>query len=276
MKNGRVIVVFWALTALETSCFQIPLPVFSYLSHIPTDHKPQSAVPTLRPNNSRVSPLFHSLNSNLFGSLDDYQENHNELSEDSEDNDFPSWWRYLPKWMQRPETEHWIRIIKWLGVALLLRLFVMEPRTVVSSSMYPTNQVGDYLLVDKVSPRLLPLARQDCVVFRAPEAFYTKGASQEEKIALLKRVVAIEGDTVEMKDGTLFINGLAQHEPYIAESARYSFDPLEVPPGFVLVLGDNRNHSYDSHVWGFLPTELVFGKVFARAWPLQRMGRSGH
>eukprot|EP00934_Nitzschia_sp_Nitz4_P000892 Nitzschia sp. Nitz4//scaffold2_size372955//56211//57118//NITZ4_000370-RA/size372955-snap-gene-0.8-mRNA-1//1//CDS//3329546617//892//frame0 len=274
MNHVKVFVLFWALTALETSCFQIPLPVFSYLSHKTADRKSSSVVPTLR-SYSRVSPLSHSLNSNLFGSLDDLPGNRDELSEETENKEFPSWWRYLPKWMHHPETEYWIKMIKWLGAALLFRLFVMEPRTIVSSSMYPTTKVGDYVLVEKVSHRLLPLARQDCVVFRAPEAFYTKGASQEGKVALFKRVVAIEGDRVEMKEGTLYINDLAQEEPYVSEGARYSFDALEVPPGFVLVLGDNRNHSYDSHVWGFLPTELVFGKVFARAWPLKRMGRSG-
>jgi signal peptidase I len=90
--------------------------------------------------------------------------------------------------------------------------------------------------------------------------------------ALIKRVVAVAGDTVEVKDRKLFVNGLEQTEPYINEQSDYTLPLQVVPAGMLMMLGDNRNHSFDSHVWGYLPQENVIGRAVVKYWPPLRMG----
>jgi len=168
-----------------------------------------------------------------------------------------------------------------LAIALLLRFTIIEPRFIPSLSMYPTFEVGDQLAVEKVTKRVKPLYRQEVVVFNPPQAFrdiltdqYGQDSARSRE-ALIKRIVAIEGDEVEVKRGKLYINGDLQEEPYTAEDAEYEFGPVTVPPGNVLVLGDNRNHSLDGHIWGFLPTQNVIGRAVFVYWPPWRLGNEG-
>jgi signal peptidase I len=84
-----------------------------------------------------------------------------------------------------------------------------------------------------------------------------------------------KGDEVEVKRSKLYINGDKQDEPFTAEDAAYEFGPVTVPPGCVLVLGDNRNHSLDGHIWGFLPQENVIGRAVFVYWPPWRVGNGG-
>lgn len=164
-----------------------------------------------------------------------------------------------------------------LAVALLLRLLIIEPRYIPSLSMYPTFEVGDQLAVEKVTKRIRPFSRNEVVVFNPPQAFreIVGDSSRKAKEALIKRIVAVEGDTVEVKGGKLFVNGVMQDEPFTAEDAAYEFGPVVVPPGDVLVLGDNRNHSLDGHIWGFLPAENVIGRAVFVYWPPWRVGTNG-
>jgi len=168
-----------------------------------------------------------------------------------------------------------------LGIALLLRFTIVEPRFIPSLSMYPTFEVGDQLAVEKVTKRIKPLYRQEVVVFNPPQTFreilvdqYGQKESKSRE-ALIKRIVAIEGDEVEVKRGKLYINGDVQDEPYTNEDAEYEFGPVTVPPGNVLVLGDNRNHSLDGHIWGFLPAKNVIGRAVFVYWPPWRLGNDG-
>jgi signal peptidase I len=85
----------------------------------------------------------------------------------------------------------------------------------------------------------------------------------------------VQGDEVEVKGGKLFINGDEQDEPFTAEDAQYEFGPVKVPPENVLVLGDNRNHSLDGHIWGFLPRKNVIGRAVFIYWPPWRVGNTG-
>lgn len=78
-----------------------------------------------------------------------------------------------------------------------------------------------------------------------------------------------------MKRGTLYVNGDMQEEPFTAEKAEYEFGPVSIPEGYVLVLGDNRNHSLDGHIWGFLPEQNVIGRAVFVYWPPWRVGNSG-
>lgn len=171
-----------------------------------------------------------------------------------------------------------------LAIALLLRLLIIEPRYIPSLSMYPTFEVGDQLAVEKVTKRIRPFERNEVVVFNPPIAFrqvlegsYNASPETQKKAreALIKRIVAVEGDTVKVTGGRLYINGDKQDEPFTAENAAYEFGPVLVPPGKVLVLGDNRNHSLDGHIWGFLPKENVIGRAVFIYWPPWRVGNDG-
>jgi len=178
----------------------------------------------------------------------------------------------LINWAQSEEGKEDLRIYGTsLAVALVLRTFVVEPRWIPSLSMYPTFDIGDQLAVDKLSKVARPYQRRDVVVFTPPDAFSIFSDRRGE--ALIKRVVAVAGDVVEIKDGGhLFINGEKQEEKYTNEDALYEWGPQTVPKGCVLVLGDNRNHSLDGHVWGFLPTDNIIGRAVFKYWPPWRAG----
>jgi len=184
----------------------------------------------------------------------------------------------VQEWFSSPEGREDVKTYTVsLGVALLLRLIIIEPRYIPSLSMYPTFEVGDQLAVEKVTKRIRPFSRKEVVVFNPPEKFreIVGDSSGKAKEALIKRIVAVEGDKVEIMGGKLFVNGVEQDEPFTAEDAAYEFGPVIVPPGDVLVLGDNRNHSLDGHIWGFLPKENVIGRAVFVYWPPWRIGTTG-
>ena len=108
------------------------------------------------------------------------------------------------------------------------------------------------------------------MVFHPPESLLAAG--YDPKAALIKRVVARSGDQVEVKGGQLYRNGTKAHEPWLAEPMHYTFGPVTVPAGCLLVLGDNRNASLDSHLWGPLPSRNVIGTALVRYWPWNRIG----
>lgn len=159
-----------------------------------------------------------------------------------------------------------------LTVALSIRATIVEPRFIPSLSMYPTFDLGDQLTVDKISRNWREYQRRDVVVFYPPQKFFDFAGSDRNGEALIKRIVAIEGDVVEMKDGgKLYVNGTEQVEPFTNERAQYDLGPIKVPPGCVFVLGDNRNASLDGHVWGFLPRENIIGRATFNFWPPWRL-----
>ena len=181
----------------------------------------------------------------------------------------------VKQWWADEETQEDIKSYSVsLGLALLVRFFIVEPRYIPSLSMYPTFDIGDQLAVEKVSKIVRRYARNDVVVFRPPPAFMeVSGQSSYKKEALIKRVIAVAGDKVEVKNGgTLYVNDVPQKEPFTYEKAFYDFGPVTVPTGCLMVFGDNRNHSLDSHIWGFLPSENVIGRAIFKYWPVWRAG----
>ena len=165
----------------------------------------------------------------------------------------------------------WRSLLLWLALALLLRWAVLEPRWIPSGSMLPTLQLQDRILVEKLRPKLrqaLPL--NSIVVFQAPPVLVEAG--YDPKAALIKRVVGEPGDQVEVRDGQLWRNGMAVAEPWLSEAMDYRFGPVMVPAEHLMVLGDNRNASLDSHLWGPLPQAEVIGTAVLRYWPPQRIG----
>lgn len=162
------------------------------------------------------------------------------------------------------EVWEWVKTLLWAGVLFwVLRSQVVEARLIPSESMVPTLEVNDRLITDKLLYRFTGLKRGDIVVFTPPVP---------STDPYIKRVIGLPGDKVAVRDGKVFVNGVALDEPYIAEKPAYRLPETAVPDGHLLVLGDNRNHSADSHVWGLLARDKVMGRAVFRYWPFDRIG----
>jgi signal peptidase I len=132
---------------------------------------------------------------------------------------------------------------------------------VYGSSMLPGIEQGDYILVTKATYFLGEPQRGDIIVLHSP---------QDTKTDLIKRIIALPGDTVEIKDDTVFVNNTALVEPYIMEPPHYTLPSEEIPAGQYFVLGDNRNNSSDSHRGWTLPRKNIIGKAWITYWPPYR------
>jgi len=140
--------------------------------------------------------------------------------------------------------------------------------TIPSESMLPALQVGDRTFVSKAQP-YYP-ATGDIVVFNIPVKAVNV-LEADPNTLFVKRIVGVPGQTVEVKAGKVWINNKPLSEPYINEPATYQWGPELVPPKEYFVLGDNRNASADSHVWGFLPKADVIGEAYKIVWPPERV-----
>jgi signal peptidase I len=173
-----------------------------------------------------------------------------------------------PASTKRSLRNEWWEATKTAVYGLLLaagvHALIAEVRYIPSESMMPTLQVGDRLIVEKLSYRLHPPKRGDIVVFKASSALAVRNLKDD----LIKRVIGIPGDVVAVYGGTVLINGQASAQPYVQVSANYNYGPVKIPGDSYFVLGDNRNHSYDSHLWGFLPREAIIGRAMFRFAPL--------
>ncbi len=162
------------------------------------------------------------------------------------------------------ETINWkqflLDLIETLALAVVLYFGInaISARVRVDGfSMNPTLQDGEYVLVSKLSYRLGEPQHGDIIVFKYP------GEPQQD---LIKRIVGLPGDSVQVSGLIVYVNGQALTEPYIAAAPIYQ-GQWQVPEGFLFVLGDNRNDSSDSHSWGLLPIENVIGKAVLIYWP---------
>jgi signal peptidase I len=165
----------------------------------------------------------------------------------------------------------WRDVVQTMLLSLVLaggaRQVLAEPRYIPTASMEPTLEINDRLLVDKVSYRFHEPMRGDMIVFNPPAALET-----QMKDAFIKRIIAVPGETVEVKSGTVYINQKPIVESYIKEKPNYEMAAIVVPADQFFVLGDNRNNSYDSHYWGFVPREKIIGRAMVRTWPMNRIG----
>jgi signal peptidase I len=170
------------------------------------------------------------------------------------------------------EENPWAEILKTIGMAAVLsfgiRTFVAEARYIPSSSMEPTLQINDRLIIEKMSYRFHQPERGDVVVFNATEALQAEHFND----AFIKRIIGLPGDEVKVRNGQVIVNNEVLREAYIKEAPQYDYGPVIVPEDQYLVLGDNRNNSYDSHYWGFVPRNKFIGRASVRFWPPDRMG----
>ncbi len=155
-----------------------------------------------------------------------------------------------------------------LILTFVLRSYVVEARGIPTGSMIPTLAIGDKLLVDKIVFKFNSLHHKDIVVFAPPP----EAQIGSVKTDFIKRIIGLPGDTIQVTSGTVFVNNKPLTEPYIAQKPNYNYGPVTVPEGSVFVMGDNRNNSFDSHAWGFLPVENIKGRAFFRYWPVNRVG----
>jgi len=146
-------------------------------------------------------------------------------------------------------------------LALVIRTFVVQAFKIPSGSMLPTLQIGDHILVNKFIYDFEPIRRGDVIVFKFP---------QDESRDFVKRVIGLPGETLEIRSRQVLINGTPLSEPYAVYSdgpfaqalEREHLGPLVIPPGKLFMMGDNRDHSMDSRVWGLLDMPKIKGKAF--------------
>ena len=187
--------------------------------------------------------------------------------EDDMDIDWPEW---VPEGL-RLNTEDVATVLITFAVSLAFRATVAEPRFIPSLSMYPVFDVGDRLIAEKITYRFKhdPVPG-DVVIFHPPKTPKTSKALTKE--VFIKRVVAVAGDKVEVKRGELYVNDVSRGKELKLEPATYTMEAQTVPAGDVFVMGDNRNNSFDSHIWGPLPKENILGRACFKYWPPQKFG----
>lgn len=177
--------------------------------------------------------------------------------------------RGRPSSRRRWFIEWGLILVAAVSVAVLVRATVVQAFYIPSPSMVPTLKVHDRLLVDKVTFHVRDVRRGDIVVFKRPPALHDKEIND-----LIKRVIGLPGDTVEGRDGHVFVNGKQLPEPYLPKGlTTAAFDPVVVPLDAYFVMGDNRPESYDSRFWGTVDKSLIVGRAMFRIFPPTRIGR---
>jgi len=153
---------------------------------------------------------------------------------------------------------------------VVIQTFVVQTFRVEQQSMLDTLHPDQHLLIDKLTPRFDTYSRGDIVVFHPPDSYQA-----EDSTPFIKRVIGVGGDHVEVKDGAVWVNGAKLNEPYV--NPKYTIEPgawtsYDVPQGDILVMGDHRNASIDSRVFGAVPVGNVIGRAVLRFWPLDTLG----
>jgi signal peptidase I len=185
-----------------------------------------------------------------------------------------------PFWRELP-----VLIVVAFAIALLIKTFLLQAFYIPSGSMEPTLQIGDRVLVEKLSYRFDEPGRGDIVVFEKDLASVLDPQTSEDDRSVLqrigdafrglfgfptggKRVIAVGGDEIEGRDGEVFVNGEAIDEPYVLDpGATGDFGPMTVPKDMIFVMGDNRGNSDDSRNGGPVPADAVVGHAFLLIWP---------
>ena len=169
-------------------------------------------------------------------------------------------------------------LFAWVTVFLIVRPFFFEPFRIPSTSMVPTLNVGDRIVVNRYLYRLHPPQRGDVIVFKSPPA------ALKDEADFVKRLIGLPGDKIDLRNGDVYLNDQPLKEPYtpgshITESlegpenpAALHF-PYRVPPGRYLMMGDNREVSFDSRGWGIIEAWRIKGKAVLKFWPPKDFGR---
>ncbi|HTN80874.1 MAG TPA: signal peptidase I [Acidimicrobiales bacterium] len=166
-------------------------------------------------------------------------------------------------------------ILEWVGVivgalivALVIKTFLLQAFYIPSRSMEPTLRIGDRVLVNKLAYKVHDIHRGDIVVFERPP-----NEPPDAIKDLIKRVIALPGETISTQNGQVFIDGRPLDEPYLpAGTVTDNLPPTKVPAGKVFVMGDNRGDSRDSRFFGAIDEGSIVGRAFVRIWPVTHLG----
>jgi len=164
------------------------------------------------------------------------------------------------------EVRWWARDVFFaVGTAILIVVFLYQPVKVEGTSMLPELVDQERIFVNKLVYRIEKIARKDIVVFWYP---------QDPAKSYIKRVIGMPGDWVEVRRGVVYVNHKPLDEPYVTrEFMDYrTYPAVYVEPGHYYVLGDHRNQSNDSRMWGLVPEKYIYGKAVFRYWPMSKMG----
>jgi signal peptidase I len=175
----------------------------------------------------------------------------------------------------RPRRTNWlvetiITVVLALGLYLVIQAVIVQTYRVEGHSMDDSLHDGQHLLIDKLTPRFDDYSRGDVVVLHPPD-------EPEDSTPFIKRVIGVAGDHLELRDGTVWIDGTELNEPYLApgsitEPDFEGEDSWDIPAGEVFVMGDNRLDSRDSRVFGTVETSEIVGRAWLRFWPLDTLG----
>jgi signal peptidase I len=163
----------------------------------------------------------------------------------------------------KKEIIDWVKcIVIAVGFSLLLVNFVIQPTEVFSVSMEPTMYEHDRVILEKISQKADWLSRGEIIAFDSPT---------DDRV-LIKRIIGLEGDRVEIKNDKVYVNGIELHESYIKDGKTNGDINVVVPEGKLFVMGDNRLNSYDSRNFGSIDLDSVKGRALVRFYPFNEIG----
>lgn len=165
-------------------------------------------------------------------------------------------------------TEFLEAVLPALVIVVVVNLFLGQTRRVDGLSMEPNLENNQRIIMEKISYRFHSPMRGDIIVLRRPEGRYDH--------PLIKRVVGLAGETIEIHDGVVYVDGEPLAEPYLDQPTTGYLKPLRIPEGHVFVLGDNRASSNDSRSFGVVALTDILGKAWFRYWPADAIGLLSH
>ena len=172
----------------------------------------------------------------------------------------------VPKSNQRSILEWALVVVAAVLISVLVRTYAFQSFSIPSGSMEPTLNIGNRILVDKLSVEFGTINRGDIVVFKAPPDVSTDCG--DPVADLVKRVIGLPGDHLTSKGNTIYVNGAALNENWThSEPLGAAIGKVTVPSGEYFMMGDNHFYSCDSRTWGMVPRSDIIGKVFMKVWP---------